>query len=135
VRERLEQHRKNPVCAACHSQLDPLGFALENFDGVGQWRTTDSGSPIDASGMLPDGSTFNGPAEFRKVLLSSQREPFMTTLTQKMLTYALGRGVEPFDMPAVRQIVRDAGGDEARWSTLVLAIVRSLPFQMRSAAQ
>ena len=134
VRERLEQHRKNPTCAACHSQLDPLGFAFENFDGVGQWRTTDAGSPIDASGVLPNGMKFTGPAEFRQVLLS-QREAFLTTLTQKLLTYALGRGVEYYDMPAVRRIVADAGGNTARWSALILSVARSMPFQKRSAAQ
>jgi mono/diheme cytochrome c family protein len=131
VRERMEQHRRNPVCATCHSQLDPLGFALENFDGVGQWRTIDGTTPIDASGQFPNGTKFNGPAEFRAVLLQN-REAFLTTAASKLLTYALGRGVEHADMPAVRKILRDSSAGDYRWSSLILSIVRSAPFQMRS---
>ena len=130
VRERMEQHRKNPVCAACHAKIDPLGFALENFDGVGKWRTTEANHPIDVSGALPDGSTFEGPAELRTVLARHQ-DLFIETLTEKLLTYALGRGVEFYDLPAVRQIVREAAQHEYRWSSIFLGITKSLPFQMR----
>jgi hypothetical protein len=132
VRARMEQHRQNPVCASCHRMLDPLGFALENFDAIGALRTTDAGAPIDPSGALPDGTKFDGPAAFRKAL-SANRELFMQTLTEKLLTYALGRGVEYYDMPAVRAIVREAGSDNDRWSALILSLVKSMPFQMRRA--
>jgi hypothetical protein len=131
VRQRLEEHRSNPVCASCHVRMDPLGFALENFDAIGKWRTTETNAPIDASGTFPDGTRFNGPAEFRRVLLA-HREQFVTTLTEKLLTYALGRGVEYFDMPAVRKIVRESAPADYRWSSLILAIVKSQPFQMRT---
>ncbi len=132
VRARMEQHRKNPACAACHAQLDPLGFALENFTAVGQWRSMEAGSPVDASGMLPSGKTFSGPAEFRQALMTHQ-DAFATNLTTRLLTYALGRGVESFDMPAVRQILREAATQDYRWSSFVVSIVKSLPFQMRRA--
>ena len=112
MREQMAQHRANPVCASCHAQMDQLGFALENFDAIGEWRDTDaSGLPIDASGALPDGSTFKGPAELRKVLLT-HADDFMTTLTEKLLTYAVGRGLSYSDAPAVRQIKREAEGAE-----------------------
>jgi hypothetical protein len=130
VRERLEEHRRNPACAACHARMDPLGFALENFDGVGKWRDlSEAGAPIDASGTLPDGTAFNGPAQFRRALLG-RRDEFVATVAEKLLTYALGRGLEYYDAPAVRAIVRDAAPDY-RWSSIILGIVRSLPFQMR----
>jgi hypothetical protein len=110
--------------------MDPLGFALEHFDGVGKWRALDeSGAAIDASGAMPDGTKFDGVDGLRTALLSSDR--FVTTLTEKMLTYALGRGVEYYDMPAVRAIVRDASRDEYRFTSLIRAIVESAPFQMR----
>jgi hypothetical protein len=131
VRARLEQHRKNPVCANCHAPMDPLGFALENFNGIGKWRTSDAGAPIDASGSLPDGTTFNGPAEFRRALLQ-RREAFVHTVTEKLLTYALGRGLQYFDMPAVRQVIRESAPDY-RWSSLILGIAKSVPFQMKTA--
>ena len=99
MRERMEQHRANPVCASCHTRMDPLGFALENFDAIGKWRTTEAGTPIDASGTLPDGASFDGPAELRAMLAGRDSE-FVTTVTSKLLTYALGRGVEYYDMPA-----------------------------------
>jgi hypothetical protein len=130
VRERLERHRKNPVCAGCHARMDPLGLALENFDAVGQWRATDHGRPINASGSLPDGSTFEGPAELRKTLLKRENE-IATTFTEKLLTYALGRGLQFYDMPAVRQITRVAATDDDRVLTIVLGIVKSAPFQLR----
>jgi mono/diheme cytochrome c family protein len=129
VRERLEEHRKNPVCASCHARMDPLGFALENFDAIGRWRSVDeSGKPVDASGVLPDGTRFDGPAEFRRVLLAHADE-FVTTVTEKLLTYALGRGLESYDMPAVRAILRQAKPDEDRWSSLIRGIVASVPFE------
>ena len=130
VREQMEQHRANPACAVCHMAMDPLGFALENFDGIGRWRTTDGKTPIDSSGVLPDGSQFRGPAELRKVLLS-KREQFVITVTEKLLTYALGRGLEYYDAPVVRQIMREAAPNDYRWSSFILGVVRSTPFQMR----
>jgi mono/diheme cytochrome c family protein len=130
VRERLEQHRNNAICSSCHARMDPLGFALENFDATGKWRTlSEANTPIDASGMLPDGTTFNGPAEFRAALLAHRGE-FIGTLTEKLLTYAIGRGLEYYDMPAVRAIVRQAAGDDFRWSAIVRGIIGSTPFQM-----
>lgn len=130
VRARMEEHRKNPFCASCHSQLDPLGFALENFDGIGKWRDTEAKSRVDASGTLVDGTKFDGPASFRQALLE-QRRAFLGTVTEKLLTYALGRGIEYYDMPAVRSILRDAARGNYRWSALIRGIVKSLPFQMR----
>lgn len=131
VRERLEEHRSNPACAGCHKIMDPLGFALENFDAVGHWRTTgEDKAPIDASGELVDGTKINGPATLRQALLS-HRQDFAATVTDKLLTYALGRGTEYYDAAAVRTIVRGATPDDYRWSALILGIVRSTPFQMR----
>jgi mono/diheme cytochrome c family protein len=130
MRERIAAHRNSPVCASCHSMMDPLGLALEHFDGVGKYRALDeSGAPIDASGALPDGTRFDGAEGLRNALLSSDR--FVATLTEKMLTYALGRGLEYYDMPAVRVIVRDAARDDYRFTSLIKAIVESAPFQMR----
>jgi hypothetical protein len=134
VRARMEVHRRNPVCAACHAKIDPLGFALENFDAVGHFRSIDGGTAVDASGALPDGSTFGGPAEFRRVL-RAREEQLLTTLTEKLLTYALGRGLEYYDQPAIRQIVRGTTAEGGRWSVLVAKLVESLPFQMRTSAQ
>jgi mono/diheme cytochrome c family protein len=130
MRERMEQHRANPICASCHKLMDPLGFALENFDGIGKWRTAEGGTPIDSSGILPDGTPFQGPAELRKALLT-KREGFVTTVTEKLLTYALGRGLEYYDAPAVRKITREAAPQDYRWSSLILGIVGSTPFQQR----
>jgi hypothetical protein len=130
-RELLEQHRANSACASCHARMDPLGFALENFDGVGRWRTKDAGNAIDASGKLPDGGQFNGPAELKKVLLSSHTDEFVNTFTEKLLLYALGRGLEYYDKPSVRSITREAARDDYRLSAMVMAIVKSTPFQMR----
>ena len=132
MRQRMEQHRANPVCASCHSMMDPLGLSLENFDAVGRWRTLgESSARIDASGVLPDGTRFEGPAGLRAALLSSDR--FVPTVAEKLLTYALGRGLEPYDGPAVRAIVREAGRDDYRFSSLVIGVVRSAPFRMRTA--
>ena len=135
MRERMEQHRTNPACATCHQAMDPLGFALENFDAIGRWRTaSEDKTSLDVSGELPNGAKFSGPAELRKVLLS-QRDQFAATFTQKLLTYALGRGVEYYDMPAVRKILRDAAPSGHRWSSIVLGIVKSVPFQMRRSPE
>jgi hypothetical protein len=129
-RQQLEAHRANPTCAACHRRMDPLGFGLENFDAVGKWRTRDGSFPVDASGALPDGRSFSGPAELTTIL-SSEREAFAKALTSKMLTYALGRGLEPYDRRTVRMIARKLPDHDYRFSGLVLEIVNSLPFQMR----
>ena len=131
VRARMEQHRRNPVCASCHTRIDPLGFALENFDGVGRYRTVDDGSAVDASGVLPDGRKFNGPREFRTALIESQKELLVESAAEKLMTYALGRGVQATDMPAIRRIVRDSEADNYRWSSLIINLVKSTPFQMR----
>ena len=134
MREAMERHRANPTCAACHRLMDPLGLALENFDAVGRWRETDaSGEPLDVSGELPDGTRFMGVAELKQALLANP-EPFLRTLTEKLLTYALGRGLEYTDAPAVRKIVRDAASREHRFSALVLGIVKSVPFRQRRSA-
>ncbi len=130
VRERLAQHRRNPVCASCHAPMDPLGFALENFDAVGEWRTHDAGYPVDASGVLADGTGFDGPAELRAAL-AARGEQFVETFTEKLLTYALGRGIEAYDRPVIRGIARAAAADDYRWSSIIMGIVESTPFQMR----
>ena len=131
VRERLAQHRRNPACAACHAPMDPLGFALENFDAIGRWRTSDAGFPIDASAVLADGFTkFDGPGGLRRVLLGRSGQ-FVETVAEKLLVYALGRGVESHDRPVIRAIVRGAAQDDYRWSSLILGIVESTPFRMR----
>jgi mono/diheme cytochrome c family protein len=132
LRERMEQHRSSPVCASCHSRMDPLGFALEHFDAVGRWRETDGGAEINAAVEL-DGQTIDSPRAFREALLDDGDE-FVRTVTEKLLIYALGRGVDYFDAPTIRQIVRDLARDDYRWSALVTGLVASQPFQMRSAA-
>jgi hypothetical protein len=133
MRERMAQHRDNPVCASCHGQMDPLGLALENFDAIGRWRVVDeSDTPIDASGTLPDRTGFQGPAELRKVLMG-RADDFVVTLTDKLLTYALGRGLEYYDAPAVRHIKRESARTNYRFASLIMAIVESTPFQMRQA--
>jgi mono/diheme cytochrome c family protein len=132
VREMLEAHRANPVCASCHARMDPLGFSLENFDAIGQWRTTDAGKNIDASGVLLDGTKVDGPVALRRALVA-QKEQFVRAVTAKLLTYTLGRGIEYYDDPAIRGIVHNAAADDYRWSSVVLGIVKSPPFQMRRA--
>jgi hypothetical protein len=132
MRERMEQHRANPVCASCHKVMDPIGFALENFDAVGAWRDRDGRAPIDASGLFIDGSRIDGPVALRQAVLRHP-ENFVTTLTEKLLVYALGRGIDYRDMPTVRAIVRDASRQNYRFSSLVFGIVRSAPFQKRMA--
>ena len=131
VRERLEQHRQNPTCASCHAVIDPLGFALEPFDAIGRWRTRDGGRPVDAMGSLPNGTSIDGPEGLRDLLVGRQEE-FVRTVTEKLLTYAIGRGVEHYDMPTVRQIMREAASADYRWSAIILGITKSSPFQMRT---
>jgi hypothetical protein len=131
VRERLEQHRKDPVCAACHAIIDPPGLALENFDGIGRWRDKDAGEAIDASTTLPGGIGISGPSGLREAILS-RPELFVSTFAQKLMVYALGRRIEPEDMPTVRRIVRDAERDDYRFSALVLGIVQSPQFQQKA---
>jgi hypothetical protein len=133
VREMLEMHRANPTCASCHKSMDPLGLSLENFDAIGQWRTTDAGRAIDASGVLLDGTKIDGARELRQALVARKAQ-FATAVTEKLLTYALGRGLEYYDAPAVRAIDRAAAPEGYRWSSLILAIVKSAPFQMRTSA-
>jgi hypothetical protein len=135
VREIMEQHRAKPACNSCHGAMDPLGFALENFDAIGEWRDSDryAGTAIDASSHLVDGTLVGGPADLRKVILR-RPEQFVQTVTEKLMTYALGRTSEYYDMPAVRQIVRDAARNNYRFSSIVMGIVNSAPFQMRKAA-
>ncbi|MFL6212400.1 MAG: DUF1592 domain-containing protein [Blastocatellia bacterium] len=130
MRVQLEEHRKNPTCASCHARMDPLGFGLENFDAVGAWRTQDGKFPIDASGTLPDGRSFKGPQELRAIL-RADRDAFAAALTEKLLTYALGRGLERYDRPAVKNISERLAAEDYRFSALVMEIVESLPFQMR----
>ena len=131
MREKMKLHLADPTCASCHIKMDPLGFALENFDAIGKWRTTDDGLPVDSRGELPDGTVLAGPAGLRDVLVGKDKE-FVRTVIQKLLTYALGRGIEYYDQPAVRQIARQAEPDDYRWSSVILGIVKSTPFQMRT---
>jgi hypothetical protein len=131
VRERLERHRQNPVCAGCHDRIDPIGFGLENFDVLGRWREEDSGKPIDAKGVLPDGTTFDGPEELKRVLLE-RRDLFVRNLTAKMLGYALGRGLDNEDYCTVDQIVKQVKEQDYRAHALVLGIVNSVPFRYKS---
>jgi len=134
VRQQMDQHRSNPACSGCHSLMDPIGFALDNFNGVGQWRMTDAGSPLDVSGVLYDGAKFQGPLEFRKLLVGRE-ELVVHTVAEKLLTYALGRALESYDQPAVRGILRESGPRSYRWSSLILGIVNSTPFQMRRSRE
>ena len=131
LRQQMEEHRKNSVCASCHSRMDPLGFGLENFNAIGAWRNEDGKFPVDASGELPDGRKFRTPGEL-KLLLKQDRDVFARALTEKLLIYALGRGLERYDRPTVAEITAKLPSHEYRFSTLVLGIVSSLPFQMRS---
>jgi hypothetical protein len=131
VRQRLEQHRKNPPCSTCHAQIDPWGLALEHYDAIGKWHAeSPDGKPIDASGTLMDGTKVDGLASLRELVLA-RREQFVGTVAEKLLTYALGRSVEYYDRPALRKIVRDSTSSGSRWSSLIVGIVKSVPFQMR----
>ena len=133
MREAMEQHRANPSCAGCHARMDPLGFALENYDAVGRWRTQAANTAIDASGTLPDGTRFDGARGLIEAILR-RPDAFATTVTERLMTYAIGRGVEYFDAPAIRAIRRDAAGQDYRFSAIVLGIVKSVPFQMRAGS-
>jgi hypothetical protein len=133
IRERLESHRANPACASCHQVMDPLGFAMENFDAVGAWRTLEAGRPIDSRGVFTDGSAIDGAAELREALLSDPTV-FVDTVTQKLLTYALGRGLQYYDMPVVRRLLEEARDDHYKFSEIVIGIVESAPFRMRAKA-
>ena len=130
LRQRMEQHRANPACASCHAQMDALGFGLENFDAVGAWRAKDGEEVIDASGTLPDGKSFNGPADL-KAVLKEKKELFARNLAEQLLTYALGRGLEYYDSRALRQITTATAKQDYKFSALVTAIVKSDPFSQR----
>jgi hypothetical protein len=132
LRQRIEQHRENPLCASCHARMDPLGFALENYDAIGKWRTQDGKFPVDASGAFPNGKSFIGHKDMKELLKQNLRE-FAGGLAEKMLTYSLGRGVESYDRPAIRELVRKMEEDDFRFQTLITGIVRSVPFQQRRA--
>jgi hypothetical protein len=129
LRDRMEQHRKNPACSGCHQRMDPLGFALENFDALGKWRMVADGEKVDVSAALPDGATFNGVAGLRNLLLQ-HKDDYVRTLTEKLMAYSIGRGIEYYDLPAVRKITRESAPADYRWSSLILGIVRSQPFSM-----
>lgn len=135
MREAMEKHRANPVCASCHARMDPIGFALENFDGVGEWRDQDGGSPIDGSGRLPNGQEFNGVSGLRELLVDKHADEFVDTVTEKLMIYALGRGLAPYDRPTVRAVARQAGERDYRMSAFIEAVVESVPFQMRRARE
>jgi hypothetical protein len=128
----MEAHRQNPACAGCHRIMDPIGFSLENFDAIGRWRTRDGASEINATGVLADGTQLDGPRSLQWALMQYTPQ-FLRTVTGKLLTYSLGRGVQYYDMPLVRQIVREAESDNYRFSALVLGIVKSAPFQVRTS--
>ena len=132
VRARLEQHRENPVCATCHAPMDPMGFALENFDGIGMWRTTEEGTAIDTSGVMPNGTQFDGPPGLRNVL-SHQPEQFAGTVAEKLLAFSLGRALDYYDRPTVRKIVRDSAPGGYKWSSIILGVVNSTPFRMKAS--
>lgn len=130
MRDAMAMHRENPACRVCHAAMDPIGFSLENYDAVGKWRNVFADQPIDASGLLPDGNTFDGPDGLRDLLLS-RPDDFVGTITEKLMRFALGRSLEYYDMPAIRKIVRDAAESDYRWSAIILGVVESVPFQMR----
>ena len=133
MREAMAQHRENPACRVCHAAMDPIGFSLENYDAVGKWRDMFAGVDVDASGLLPDGAAFNGRKGLENLILDRPAD-FVATVTEKLLTYALGRGVEYYDMPTVRSIVRQSEQEDFSWSSLILGVVKSAPFQMRRTA-
>ena len=134
LRQAMEQHRADPTCAGCHARMDPLGFALENYDAIGRWRSKEAGKAIDASGKLPDGTRFDGPGGLKEILTTVRREEFVSTVTEKLLTYALGRGVEYYDQPAIRAILHESERNDYRLDDLIEAVVDSTPFQMRRSA-
>ena len=132
MREAMIQHRVDPACSSCHARMDPIGFAMENFDAVGRWRDRDAGSPIDAFGVFPDGVKFDGMAGLKAVLLSHPEE-FVSTLAGKLLMYAVGRNVQYYDQPAVRAIVKESARNNYTFASLAMGVVKSVPFQMREA--
>jgi hypothetical protein len=132
MREAMVQHRANPACAGCHARMDPIGFSMENFDALGKWRDRDAGTTIDASGVLPEGTRFEGVPGLRKLLVEQSTE-YVATITEKLLMYAVGRNLQYYDVPAVREIVRGAARENHTLPALVLGIVKSAPFQMREA--
>jgi hypothetical protein len=131
MREAMTQHRANPACAGCHARMDPIGFAMENFDAVGRWRDRDNGNAIDASGLLPDGTRFDGMGGLKQALLRHP-EQFASTIAEKLLMYAIGRNLQFYDAPSVRAIVHEAARSNYTFSSLVLGVVKSTPFQMRA---
>jgi hypothetical protein len=133
LRQRMEQHRVNPTCATCHQKMDPLGFAFENFDGIGRWRDQEGGQSIDSSGELPSGEKFKGARELIELLVSSKKEDYYRCVSEKMLTYALGRGLEYYDQCAMNDLVKRMSAEDGRFHSLVLAIVESEPFQKRAS--
>jgi hypothetical protein len=133
MREQMETHRKNPACASCHVRMDPLGFALENFDAIGRWRTKSDGIPVDVSAVFADGTPIEGVKGVRRFVLD-RRDDYVLTVVGKLLTYALGRHVDYRDQPAIRHIAREAAASDYRWLSIILGIVKSTPFQMRQAA-
>jgi hypothetical protein len=134
IRQQMEMHRSVEPCASCHKIMDPIGFSLENFDAVGHWRTTDDGAPINTAGVLVDGTKLDGVKELREALVRYSPQ-FVRVATDKLMIYALGRGTEYFDMPLIRSIVRDAAKNNYRFSSLVLGVVKSEPFQMNGKLQ
>jgi hypothetical protein len=134
MREQMEQHRANPACSGCHSKMDPIGFALENYDAIGRWRDKDANSPIDATGELPDGARIEGPAGLTKLMASKYRDDFASAVVEKLMIYALGRGLEPYDKPAVRAVLRQCAPGGYRMSDVIGAIAQSIPFQMRRSS-
>jgi hypothetical protein len=132
IRERLSHHRANPACASCHNLMDPIGFALENYDAIGRWRTHEDGVKLDVSGSLPDGQTYSGIEGLEKSLLA-RPGLFVTAFTEKLITFGLGRGIEPTDGPAIRKIVKEAAKDNYRFSSVILGIVNSVPFRMNKS--
>ena len=131
LRERMEQHRSNPVCATCHQAIDPFGFPLESFDASGRWRTEDAGVPLDTASVMPDGTQLAGVTGLRTFLVEKRSEVFVQTVTKKLLAYAIRRELDYYDMPTVRQVMRGAGRDDYRWASLITGLVKSMPFQMR----
>jgi hypothetical protein len=136
LRQQMEEHRKNTTCSSCHSRMDPLGFGLENFNAIGAWRTEDGKNPLDVSGSLPDGRSFQTPAELKALLKNGHdRDAYVRGLTEKLMMYALGRGLERYDRPTVTAITDKLASQDYKFSQLVMGIVNSLPFQMRQARQ
>jgi hypothetical protein len=131
IRVALEKHRANPVCANCHARMDPWGFALESFDGIGAMRWDDGGYEIDTTAVLLDGTTLDGPAGVRKVL-AAKHDQFVNTVSEKLMVYALGRPVEYYDRPALRKVTKEAAAHDNRWSSVILGVVNSVPFQFQT---